>query len=153
MSELATLLPAPPLWRRMLAFLYDLLALIGLWVFVTLIAVAINGGQAVDGWPRLIGLYPALWLVSGAYFALSWRYGGQTLGMRPWRLLAERDDGTPLGLGRACWRYLCGWLNALPAGAGWLLCLFDRDRRSLHDHLAGTRLALLPISKRTLFDG
>ena len=152
MSEPAASLPAPPLWRRLLAFAYDLLALIGLWVFVTLIAVAINDGTAVVGWPRLLGLYPALWLVTGAYFALSWRYGGQTLGMRPWRLLAERHDGAPLGLGRSCWRYLCGWLNALPAGAGWLLCLFDADRRSLHDRLSGTRLALLPPIRRHLFD-
>ncbi len=152
MTDPTLLLPAPPLWRRLLAFVYDLLALIGLWVFVTLIAVALNGGQAVVGLPRSLGLYPALWLATGAYYALSWRYGGQTLGMRPWRLLAERRDGATLSLGRASWRYLCGWLNALPAGAGWLLCLFDADRRSLQDRLAGTRLALLPPNRRTLFD-
>jgi uncharacterized RDD family membrane protein YckC len=26
----------------------------------------------------------------------------------------------------------------LPAGLGWLWCLFDREHRGLHDHLSGT---------------
>lgn len=134
---------AAPLWRRLLAFAYDLLALIGLWVFLTLIAVVINGGE-VSGWRRLALLYPALWLATGAYFTLSWRYGGQTLGMRPWRLRVTADDGRHLGHGRAWLRYLFGWLSLLPAGAGMLLCLIDPDRRALHDRLARTRIALLP---------
>jgi uncharacterized RDD family membrane protein YckC len=127
-----------------LAFAYDLLALIGVWVFLGLCAVAINGGQAVVGWPRVLLLYPFLWLATGAYFAVSWRHGGQTLGMRPWRLRVTRPDGTALLNGQAWLRYLCGWLSALPAGAGMVLCLFDPDRRALHDHLAGTRVGLHP---------
>ena len=144
------LLPAPPLWRRLLAFVYDLLALIGLWVFLTLIAVVINGGQAVTGWPRVALLYLMLWLASGAYFALSWRFGGQTLGMRPWRLHAQAADGARLSLARAAWRYVCASLSTLAAGAGWLWCLVDRDRQAGHDRLAGTRLALLPLPRTGL---
>lgn len=136
-------LPAAPLWRRLLAFAYDLLALIGLWVFVALIGVVINGGE-VTGWRRLALLYPALWLATGFYFALSWRYGGQTLGMRPWRLRVTDHEGRPLNHGRAWLRYLTGWLSLLPAGAGMLLCLIDPDRRALHDRLARTRVPLLP---------
>lgn len=137
-------LPAAPLWRRLLAFTYDLLALIGLWVFLGLIAVALNGGDAITGWQRLLLLYPALWLATGAYFALSWHFGGQTLGMRPWRLRACSSDGTTLSHGHAWLRYVCGWLSALPAGAGMLLCLIDPGKRALHDRLAGTRVDLLP---------
>lgn len=136
--------PAPP-WRRLAAFAYDLLALIGLWFLVGVLAVIIKG-DAVDigDWRELLLLYGSLWLVMGGYFALSWRHGGQTLGMRPWRLRTERSDGRGLGAGRAWLRYACGWLSLLPAGAGLLLCLVDPDRRALHDRLAGTRVALLP---------
>lgn len=151
MSEL---LPPAPLWRRLCAFGYDLLALVGLWFFITLIAVAINhgpiGAAIEDGavrvlnWPAQITLYGVLWLATGTYYTLSWRHGGQTLGMRPWRLLAERGDGGGIGHGRAWLRYLCAWLSILPLGAGLLCCLFDRDRRALHDILADTRLGLLP---------
>ena len=135
---------AAPLWRRLLAFAYDLLALVGVWVFLGLCAVAVNGGQAVVGWHRVLVLYPLLWLATGAYFAVSWRHGGQTLGMRAWRLRVTRGDGAVLSHGRAWLRYLCAWLSLLPAGAGMLLCLFDPDRRALHDRLAGTRMGLLP---------
>ena len=135
---------AAPLWRRVFAFFYDLLALIGLWVFIGLIAVGINGGLAVVGWPRMLLLYPVLWLATGAYFVLSWRYGGQTLGMRPWRLVVRRANGGGLNHGHAWLRYACGWLSALPAGAGMLVCLFDAEKRALHDRWVKTRVDLLP---------
>ena len=35
-------------------------------------------------------------------------------------------------------RFVTLVLSVTPAGLGWLWCLFDRERRALHDHLAGT---------------
>ena len=147
MSPDPSLLPAAPPWRRLLAFAYDLLALIGLWVFLTLVAVVVNGSEITDPAGRAL-LYTALWLATGAYFILSWRHGGQTLGMRPWRLHAQTADGQRLSLGRAAWRYVLGTAVTALAGIGWLWCLADRDRQALHDRLAGTRLALLPLPDR-----
>lgn len=148
-------LPPAPLWRRLTAFAYDLLALVGLWIFITLVAVAVNGGPIgsaiVDGHVRVvdlaaqIGLYTLLWLVTGLYYTLSWRYGGQTLGMRPWRVQAQAADGTPgMAFGRAWLRYLCATLAVLPLGLGLWWSLLDHERLALHDRLSGTRLALLP---------
>lgn len=132
----------------MLALLYDLMALIGIWFLVGVVAVAIKGGEIdIRNWRELTLLYGALWLAMGTYYTLSWCHGGQTLGMRPWRLLAQRADGAALGYGRAWLRYACAWLSLLPAGAGMLLCLIDRDQRALHDRLSGTRLALLPSGR------
>src|SRR5690606_16819872 len=102
-----TCLPSPvheplspaPLWRRLTAFAYDPLARGGLGHFVALGAAAVRGGPIgsalVDGHVRVVdlaaqlGLYTRLWLVTGLYYALSWRCGGQTLGMRPWRVQAQ----------------------------------------------------------------
>jgi uncharacterized RDD family membrane protein YckC len=139
------LLPPAPPWRRLAAFVYDLMALIGLWFAVGVAAVAIKGGAVdIGDWRELLLLYGTLWLVMGLYYVLSWRHGGQTLGMRPWRLRVERGDGSGIDLGRGWLRYACGWLSLVPLGAGLLLCWIDRDRRALHDRLAGTRVALLP---------
>ena len=33
---------------------------------------------------------------------------------------------------------LASLLSLAPVGLGWLWCLFDRERRALHDHLSGT---------------
>lgn len=145
--------PAAP-WRRLIAFVYDLMALIGLWFFIALVAVAVSGGPVgsaiedgtvrVRDWPAQIALYGALWLATGLYYTLSWRFGGQTLGMRPWRLVVRSRAGGRIGWGQAWLRYLVGCLVALPAGAGLLWTLVDRDRRAPHDLAAGTRMALLP---------
>jgi uncharacterized RDD family membrane protein YckC len=147
-------LPAAPLWRRLCAFGYDLLALIGIWVFITIIAVALNhgpvGAAIVDGevrvqnWWAQAALYAGLWVATGFYYALSWRYGGQTLGMRPWRLQLERAGAGTIGFGLAWLRYLYATLGLLLAGTGMLYCLVDRDRRALHDTLVDTRMAVLP---------
>ena len=138
-------LTAAPLWRRLIALVYDLMALVGIWFLVGVVAVVIKGGEIdIHDWREVGALYGSLWLAMGAYYALSWRYGGQTLGMRPWRLLVQDRDGGPLGHHRAWLRYACAWLSLLPAGAGMLSCLIDRDRRALHDILSGTRIALLP---------
>lgn len=63
---------------------------------------------------------------------------GQTLGKRLLRLrVISTRGGTPGPVGGIL-RFAALTLSVLPAGLGWLWCLFDRERRALHDHLAGT---------------
>src|SRR3546814_7402112 len=47
-------------------------------------------------------LWITCWLLSGLYAVVSWRRGGQTLGMRPWRLAVVGADGSV-----PSWRALC----------------------------------------------
>lgn len=94
MSEL--ILPAP-LWRRFAAAIYDGLLLIALWmVTLLLICLPLNG---------LLGLPPGnainralLLIVALGFFVWFWTRGGQTLGMRAWRLQVRRSEATLLRL-------------------------------------------------------
>jgi len=52
-----------------------------------------------------------------------------------------RENGQPVGLGRAIWRYALAWPSLLLC-VGLLWALVDRDRQFLHDRLAGTRIVL-----------
>jgi uncharacterized RDD family membrane protein YckC len=63
---------------------------------------------------------------------------GQTVGKRLMRLRVIGGRGTPPGPVGGIIRFAALVLSILPAGLGWLWCLFDRERRALHDHLAGT---------------
>jgi uncharacterized RDD family membrane protein YckC len=63
---------------------------------------------------------------------------GQTLGKRWLGLRTISARGTTPGPVRAILRYMALLLSVAPAGLGWIWCLFDRERRALHDHLAGT---------------
>ena len=132
--------PAAPGWR-LLAFIYDVLPMIPLAMVVSAVFLWINGGQTVERSPLLGTLeWLTIWALAGAYFVLSWRRGGMTLGMRPWRLRVLAADGRPAGV-RALWlRYA---VASVTPGLCWRWCLVDAERRGLHDLAAGTLLVRL----------
>lgn len=79
-----------------------------------------------------------LLLVWFAYFALSWRRGGRTLGMRAWKLrLADAEGRTP-GWGPLIIRFLAALLSAAPFGAGYLWMLINARRETFHDRVSAT---------------
>jgi len=63
---------------------------------------------------------------------------GQTIGKRLMHLRVIGARGTAPGALGGIVRFVTLVLSVTPAGLGWLWCLFDRERRALHDHLAGT---------------
>ncbi|MFA5683168.1 MAG: RDD family protein [Lysobacteraceae bacterium] len=136
--------PAHLVWR-LLAMLYDSLPIFALWLAFSAIMLALRGGAPVVPWTPAFWLQAAaLWTLTGAYLVFSWRRGGQTLGMRPWRLqLVGTQDARP-GVGVLWQRHAWATLSLALGGLGFLWSLFDRERRSLHDLLSGTRLLRLP---------
>jgi len=135
----ASTTPPSHLGWRVLALLYDLFPAFALWFLVAAIFVALRG-DAITGGAWGLAEFLALWLVTGAYAVASWRRGGQTLGMRPWRLRVVAPDGTPAGLRALCLRYAVGSLSLFAAGLGFLWALVDRDRLTWHDRASGTRM-------------
>ena len=127
--------PAHLGWR-ILALVYDALPMIPLLMITSALFLWLHGGRTVESEPRVATLeFLSMWLLVGAYFVLSWRRGGQTMGMRPWRLRVLAMDGKPASL-RALWlRYL---VACLTPGLCLLWCLVDGERRGLHDLASGT---------------
>ena len=128
---------------RLLALAYDLLPVLALW-FVVAAGFTAAHGDAVRGGALGLLEFAVLWAVTGAYATLSWRRGGQTLGMRPWRLKLVACDGD-VPTWRALWlRYAVGLLSLLAGGLGFWWAWWDRDRLAWHDRASGTRLVRLP---------
>lgn len=122
--------PAAVGWR-LLALTYDCLPMIPLLMISSAGFLWLNGGDTVERTPWLAGLEQlTIWLLVGAYFVASWRRGGQTVGMRPWRLLVLAADGKPASVRALCLRYLVACLTPIVCLA-W--CVFDAERRGLHD--------------------
>jgi len=156
-----SLVPAT-LPRRLLALFYDLWAVIAIVATVGYICQRATGGQliATAGHVETVWWYqPLQGLVLSAYFIASWLRGGQTLGMRPWRLRLVRVDGGKPGFAQALIRLLAGaapllllelargfstavalWavLIAWAVWFGWALT--NPRRRALHDVIAGTEV-------------
>ena len=136
-----------PLWRRVLAAIYDLLPLAGLLMIATALAmlftrvlVPVDRVDLVlrSGWPHLL-LQCWLAALTVAYYVVSWRKGGQTIGMRAWRIVVRADAGS-LSLGHALLRLGVGAFALI----GWAWCIFDPQRRALHDLAAKTSVVFVP---------
>jgi uncharacterized RDD family membrane protein YckC len=137
--------PAALIGWRMLALLYDFFPALGLWFATGAAAMLVHGGEPIygdtlAGWIELA----ALWMVTGLYATLSWRRGGQTLGMRPWLLRLTTRDGAMPSWSQLWTRYAVATLSLLLGGLGFWWAWFDRERLTWHDRLSGTRLARLP---------
>ena len=129
---------AAPLRFRLLAMLYDGVALIGIWVLTVVGLVTATGHEVTGAW-----LQALLALEAYAFFTFFWIRRGQTLGMLAWRLRFHPADGA-VGFREVHLRLLGGVLSlaCLLLGHAWLLV--DRDRRAWPDLLSARRVVRLP---------
>ncbi|MGA9422521.1 MAG: RDD family protein [Rhodanobacteraceae bacterium] len=131
------------LWLRLAAAIYDLFPLIGLWMLTAALSLAATRG-ALDAHHPPLAYRVALLLVTAAYFVISWSRGGQTIGMRAWRLKLTAADGGALPWPRALLRFGVALISLFAFVLGFVWCLIDRDRRAWHDIAARSRLVREP---------
>lgn len=141
---------------RLLSLLYDVWPVLALWMVLsalfTLGYTFLGHHGTRENIPPFSPLQWLLWAccwgVTGLYAVISWRRGGQTLGMRPWRLkVVAADGGTPTR--GALWRrYALASVSTLAAGLGFWWAWLDRGRLTFHDRFSGTRLVRLPKKRR-----
>jgi uncharacterized RDD family membrane protein YckC len=134
---------APPvsLGLRLLALLYDLLPLLGLWFLAGVVSVALTGGALDPHRPDHKILTQVLVLAfTAAYFVISWTRGGQTIGMRAWKLRLTMRDGSRVSLLSALLRFFIACVSLVVLGAGFWWSLFDPQQRTAHDALSNTRM-------------
>jgi len=115
---------------------YESLLLSGIAFFAGLLFLGATG-MSPSGWLRHV-FQVYLFLVIGIYFVGSWLHRGQTLAMKTWKLRLVGAGGARITLRQAILRYVCAWPCLVLGGIGILYAPFDRERRFLHDRLAGT---------------
>lgn len=132
------------LMRRLAAMLYDAVLVAAL-VLVAFAAVylplAIGFGLEETKDQPLWFIYMVL-IVIGFYIWF-WTHGGQTLGMRAWRIRLFGKDGSPVTYKQALIRAGVACLSLTLFGLGFLWSLFDPQKRSWHDIASGTRVVLM----------
>lgn len=146
-------LPDASLWRRLAAGFYDALLLLALWfVLGFLLAIVESVVHPPDTQGVIQPLVPAhlapfvtlpaLWLVSAAFYGWFWLHGGQTLGMKTWRLRLVTSDGRALTFEDVAKRSIIGTASLLLCAAGFLWV--PVAGRTWHDMASGTRVIVLP---------
>ena len=144
--------PHAGFFRRIGAMIYDALIasaifaiahFLGFAITVGLVWIgAISLGEHADYAEYLnqSGIYKVyLGLCVCAFFIYFWSQGGQTLGMRAWRLRIQNEDGTCITVTQAIIR-----LATATFGIGNLLVLMDRKQKlALQDHMAHCVMVVL----------
>lgn len=152
--------PRATFWRRLLAMVYDTLVAIAVGMcaamalIVTLVILLANEVLSLQGfgtpaellqasllYKTLIQVWVGLWVAG--FFLWFWKKGGQTIGMRAWRLRIFSTTNQPI-----TWRRLTLRLITALGGLGTLLVLIDRRQRlALQDRVAGTEVLQLSPSQ------
>ena len=135
-----TNLPTAGIIRRIAAIVYDALLLMAVLFVATAIAVAINKGQAVTHPLYYLSLVAICYL----FFCWFWTHGGQTLGMRTWRLKLVTNSKGEMTWGTATRRFLLAAVALLPFGAGLLWLVFDSKRLAFHDRFSDSKIIFIP---------
>lgn len=147
--------PLASLIKRLAALVYDVLVYAAIAMAYGFAVIGIKYGllgvelaenqRAEIGVVGFFGLLATLWGFS-AFFWL--KKGGQTLGMKAWRLRLVGANGENLSAGGAVKRLIFGSITLLTGGLGYFWALLDSDSASLHDRLSATRVIQLPKVKK-----
>ena len=121
---------------------YDAFLLFALLMIAAIPVVAIAGANSAFFSSPFYTLY--LYLVSMAFFGWFWTHGGQTLGMRSWKIRVIRNDNRPLGWDSVMLRYLMATISLCLLGLGFIWILFDRENLAWHDQVSRTRVIFDP---------
>jgi uncharacterized RDD family membrane protein YckC len=107
----------------------------------TALILPFNHGQAFSPSQFLYPLY--LVSVSFVFYGWFWTHGGQTLGLRAWKIKVCGLDGQTISWQQAGIRFIAGLLSWTFLGLGFLWCLWDKNRLCWHDHLSKSQLIFL----------
>lgn len=148
--------PRAGFFRRLAALIYDTLVAVAVGMvaamvmLISMLLLVENGVFSLQGHANFSELFQhnslyrytlqgwvGLWVVG--FFLWFWRNGGQTIGMRAWRLRIFSTNDQTFGYGRALLRLICSL-----GGLGTLLVLFDvKNKQSLQDWIAATEILYL----------
>jgi len=133
-----------PLARRLAAIFYDTI-LVFCVIFVAWQPVPLVDEYLPMFLSKLIRL-TYLFAICFLYFSWSWCRGGQTLGMKAWKIKLVAEDG-PVSRKAAFIRFVSALISWAPLGLGFVTSLFHQQNLAWHDVASQTRLIRLKAAK------
>ena len=119
--------------RRLMAIIYDLFLLLALLLVATITAMILNQGTIESGhhFHPLFSIY--LLIISFTFYGWFWTHGGQTLGMKTWKMKLQQENGQPVTWPLALIRFITALISWSAAGLGFFWSLHHPQRRTWHD--------------------
>lgn len=132
------------LGRRLAAIFYDTILLIALIAIANFLLIIVMGNELA----ATVSTNPLIYIyylgVSLLFFGWFWIHGGQTLGMRVWRVKIISETEKPLSWSQAAIRLGVAILSWVCVGAGFIWALFNNENRGWHDMASKSRLIVIP---------
>jgi len=140
----------PGIFKRLFSILYDSFLILASMIILAFVwrFIATKLGLAESKLILDIGYNVIIFGLLFFFYQFFWLRGGQTLGMTAWRLRLVKKDGSKLRLRDTALRWLLAGLSLLLFGLGYLWCIVDREKRTLHDIYGNTKIVVLPKVKK-----
>ena len=144
MTENSSTPRKPSPFRLLAVMMYDSMLLVSVLLVAAAVAVALNGGEAIGANNPFFFVY--LLGVAFIFYGWFWTHGGQTLGMRAWRVYLISGNNTGINWQQAFLRFVVGIFSWLPLGLGYWWLWLSPDKLSWHDIASGSYLVYSPKS-------
>ena len=129
--------------RRFAAIMLDSMVI---WfiMFIVMLGVpaALGKASAIGSGmnPTFVISYMASLAMSICYMVFFTGRFGATPGKMALGIKVVRPDGSGPGYGLAAGRYFATMVSGMTMGIGYIMAIFDKEKRALHDRIAGTRV-------------
>lgn len=139
---------SPPLWRHLLAMVYDTFLILALIMAADVLLIAIyvnlfvNLDTTQESIPPAGAVQVLIIFCISLFYWIFWSRGGQTLGMQAWRIKLVSNEGAQPTTLQIAVRLAGALLSGVILGILWKY--LDRDGYYWHDRLSKTHLVLLP---------
>ena len=142
--------PARPagFWIRAVALAIDVVVFVLVQMALARLARALWGPAPGGGTPAAAAVTMFTLLFTAAYATTLHTLAGQTIGKSLVGVRVVASDGARMTVGPALLRYLACYISAATFGFGFLVAGLRRDKRALHDLIAGSRVERLGVSRR-----
>ena len=159
------------LGRRLAALVYDGLLMFAVLVIASALTIPFTGGKGAEHYSPVLTVYflAVIFLFNGWF----WTHGGQTLGMRAWRIQLLKKSGEPVDWKQAFYRFLASlpfWafvvitlvignqtikigldIESIPAWVFYLVAtiwlLIDQQPNNWRDRISNTRVRYFDKNK------
>lgn len=137
---------SPGFFRHLAIIIYDVLLLVATLFLATFILLLFDAGETFSNIKYFFQLY--LLLVSFIFYGWFWTHGGQTLGLKTWKVKVLTFDEQPLTWKHAFKRFFTAMISVAFFGLGILWQLVDRQKHTWHDYFSKTSLFFEPDIKK-----
>ena len=125
------------LWRRIASMLYDSVLIVALLIIMSLPLISFNIQENII-LKTTVQIYS--YLIIQYFFVWFWVNSSGTLGMKSWKIKIVDINGNKITYRKAILRFNIAIISILIFGIGFILSIFRKDRKCLHDIISKTIL-------------